>query len=132
MKHCCFNVCLLKVTGYSLQLRMRGACLRFTVNSEMCARLWRQFFIAELTSNRILDWISILRRKGLGGSKSFTDINILFVRYCAFYLPDLAKSEWLCGTNDHHSFFEWQRSEVAPSRPPVSRKLPMGAAKLAC
>ena len=34
----------LKVMGYSLQLRMRGARLRFTVNSEMCARLWRQFF----------------------------------------------------------------------------------------
>ena len=109
-----------KVTGYSLQLRMRGARLRFTVNSEMCARFWRQFFIAELTSNRISDWISILRRKGQGGSKSFTEINILFVRYCAFYLPDLAKSEWLCGMNDHHSFFQRQRSEVAPSRPPVS------------
>ena len=34
----------LNVTGYSLLLRMRGARLRFTVNSEMCARLWRQFF----------------------------------------------------------------------------------------
>ena len=110
----------LKVTGYSLQLRMRGARLQLSVNSEMCARLWRQFFIAELTSNRILDWISILRRKEQGGSKSFTEINILFVRYCAFYLPDLAKSEWLCGMNDHHSFFQRQRSEVAPSRPPVS------------
>ena len=110
----------LKVTGYGLQLRMRGARLRFTVNSELCARLWRQFFIAELTSNRISDWISILRRKGQGGSKSFTEINILFVRYCAFYLPDLAKSEWLCGMNDHHSFFQQQRSEVAPSRPLVS------------
>ena len=62
--HC--TVDILKVTGYSLQLRMRGTRLRFTVNSEMCARLWRQFFIAELTSNRILDWISILRRKGRG------------------------------------------------------------------
>ena len=48
---------VLKVTGYSSLLRMRGARLRFTVNSEMCVRLWRQFFIAELTSNRILDWI---------------------------------------------------------------------------
>ena len=114
------SIKLLKVTGYSLQLRMRGARLRFTVNSEMCVRLWHQFFIAELTSNRISDWISILRRKGLGGSKSFTEINILFVRYCAFYLPDLAKSEWLCGMNDHHSFFQRQRSEVTPSRPPVS------------
>ena len=111
---------VVKVAGYSLQLRMRGVRLRFTVNSEMCVRLWRQFFIAELTSNRISDWISILRRKGQGGSKSFTEINILFVRYCAFYLPDLVKSEWLCGMNDHHSFFQRQRSEVAPSRSPVS------------
>ena len=38
------------------------------------------FFIAEVTSNRILEWISILRRKGQGSSKSFTEINILFVR----------------------------------------------------
>ena len=26
------------------------------------------------------------------------------VRVHAFYLPDRAKSEWLCGMNDHHSF----------------------------
>ena len=79
--------------------------LRITVNSGMCARLWHQFFSAEVTSNRILHWISILQRKGQGGSKRFTEINILFVRYCVFYLPDQAKSEWLCGMNDHHSFF---------------------------
>ena len=82
---------MVKVTGYSLLLRMCGARLRFTISSEMCARLWRQFFIAEVTSH-ILDCTSILRRKGQGGSKSFTEINILFVRYCAFYLPDLAKA----------------------------------------
>ena len=79
----------LKVTGYSLLLRMCGVRLCFTVNSGMyymCARLWRQLFIAEVTSNRILDWISILRRMGLGSSKSFTAINILFVRYCVFYV----------------------------------------------
>ena len=52
----------------------------FTVNSGMCVRLRRQFFITEVTPNRILDWISILRRKGQGGSKCFTEINILFVR----------------------------------------------------
>ena len=86
------------------------ACAVRACNSEMCARLWRQFFIADLTSNRILDWTSILRRKGQGGSKGFTEINILFMRYCAFYLPDQAKSEWLCGMNDHPSFFQWQRS----------------------
>ena len=109
-----------KVTGYSLLLRMRGVRLWFTVNSGMSGRLWRQFFIAEVTSDHILDWISILRRKGQGGSKSITEINILFVRYCAFYLPDRAKSEWLCGMNNHHSIFQRQRSELAPSRPPVS------------
>ena len=99
----------IKVTGYSLLLRMRGvACV--TVNSGMCTRLWCQFFITEVTSNRILDWTSILRRKGQGGSKSFTEINILFVRfrYCMFNLPGWAKSEWLCGMNDHQSFFKWQ------------------------
>ena len=100
---------------YSLLLHMRGVCLRFTVNSGMCARLWRQFFIAEVTSNHILDWISILQRKGHGGSKRFTEINILFVRYWAFYLPDRAKSEWLCGMNDHHSVFQ-RRSEPPSSQ----------------
>ena len=104
------------VTGYSLLLRMRDVRLRFTVNSGMCAQLWLNFFIAEA---RTFDWTSILRRKGQGGSKRFTEINILFVRYCAFYMPDQAKSEWLCGMNDHHSFFQWQRSELAPNRPPV-------------
>ena len=118
-----------KVTGYSLLLRMCGVHLRFTVTSGMCGQLWRQFFfIAEVTSNRILDWTSILRRKGQSGSKCFTELNILFVRYCAFYLPDRAKSEWLCDMNDHHSFFR----RLAPSCPPVSLKPPMDAAKLAC
>ena len=105
--------------SYSLLLCMRSARLRFTVNSEMCTRLWHQFFIAEVTSNRILDW-TILRRKGQGGSNSFAEINILFVTYYAFYLPDQAKSEWLCGMNDHLSFFQRQQSKLAPSRPPVS------------
>ena len=112
---------------HSCQLRLRVtvrycACAVRACNSKMCVRLWRQFFIAEVTSNRILDWTSILQRKGQGGSKSFTEINILFVRYCVFYLPDQVKSEWLyvCGMNDHPSFFQRQRSELAPSRPPVS------------
>ena len=32
-------------------------------------RLWRQIFSAEVTSNSILDWTSILQRKGQGGLK---------------------------------------------------------------
>ena len=107
----------LKVMGYSLLLRMRGVRLRFTVNSEMCARLWRQFFIAEAST---LDWNSILQRKGQSGSKSFTEINILFMRYCAFYLPDKAKSKWLCGMNDHPSFFPTAAKRTR-SEPPSSQ-----------
>ena len=96
---------------------MRACGLQSTVE---CVRNFGvNFFIAEVTSNCILDWTSILQRKGQGSSKRFTEINILFVRYCAFYLPDQAKSEWFCGMNDHHSFFQWQRSELIPS-PPVS------------
>ena len=48
-------VSAIKVTGYSLLLRMRGVRLRFTVN-RMCGRLWHQIFITELKSNRILDY----------------------------------------------------------------------------
>ena len=77
---------------------MHARCALATVK---CVRDFGvNFFIAEVTSNRILDWTSILQRKGQGGSKRFTEINILFMIYWAFYLPDQAKSEWLCGMND--------------------------------
>ena len=79
----------LKVAGYSLLLCMHGAALAVYGQQEKCMRLWRQDFIAEVTSNRILDWTSILRRKGQGSVKTFTEKNFLFVIYCAFYLSDL-------------------------------------------
>ena len=116
-------------TGSECALRLRVTvcyceCVVRTCGLQSTVKYVRDFgvnfFIAEVTSNCILDWTSILQRKGQGGSKSFTEINILFMRYCAFYLPDLAKSEWLCGMNAHHLFFQRQRREVAPSHPPVS------------
>ena len=53
------------VTGYSLLLRMRGVHLRFTVNSGMCAQLWRQFLIAYIR----LDFNST--KKGAGWLEKF-------------------------------------------------------------
>ena len=78
-------------------------------------------FIDEVTSNRILDWISILWRKGQGGSKSFTEINTLFARYCAFYLPDWAKSEWLCCIYERPSLVFSTAAKRTSSEPPSSR-----------
>ena len=67
---------VVKVTGCSLLLHMRGMRLQFTVNSGMCA-----VSILSLKYNVTLDWTSILQRKGQDGSKRFTETNILFMRY---------------------------------------------------
>ena len=114
-----------------LQRKGQGGSKGLQSTVECVCNFGINFFITEVTSNRILDWTSILQRKGQGSSKRFTQINILFVRYCVFYLPDWAKSGWLCNMNDHHSFFQWQQSKPTLSCHPVSLKLPMDAANYA-
>ena len=71
---------VVKVTGCSLLLHMRGMRLQFTVNSGMCAVSILSLKY-NVTSNLLLDWTSILQRKGQDGSKRFTETNILFMRY---------------------------------------------------